>query len=281
MGENYKMEVKVPIQYIQSDSMTFSQEPPTSVTYTIHSKGWNLLGVSKSRIEKDSLQIVLENTPQQTVSQSQLIRYIRNTSLKRFDILGTRPELLEISQEPSRHKMIPIRVPMHIQYRKNFDKVGAFSLSPDSVNVKGPASEIALLTSWTTDSLLVNDVHDTIVQELNLTTPPSKIISMNIEKTKLTIPVEQYTENTVYAPIEIINSIHPDMEIFPTRTRLKFKVPMSYYDLIGKDDFKVTVDGTSSIISENKLLIHISGKSPLVKDLDYDPKIVEFFIESD
>lgn len=279
MSENYEMEVNIPVAYLQSDSMAFAEAPVNFIDYVVNSQGWNLLSINKSGISKDTIFIQLDNSQVHTYSQSRLLQFINKTPLKGFNIIDTRPEILKVKQVKAYYKKVPIHIPLSMSLNENFGLVNNPEIVPDSVWIKGPAAELKYIHSWKSDSTALTNLKDTVILHVRLSKPKSGLISLNINTVKLTIPIEQYTGNTIYVPIEIENKIDSSMDIFPERTRLKFKVPISKYNLVTKKDFRVIVNGTSEIINDNKLLIHIARKSPWVKDLNYEPKLVEFFIK--
>lgn len=281
MGEEYRTEIRVPIKYEKSDSMTFTSAPSESVIYIVNSQGWNLLGASKSQMEKDSIRVRLDNSQHQVIPQTQLIRQVNENVLKKFEIIDTRPQMLEINQELAQYKHVPVRIPLALEYRENYHQAGNLKLNPDSVWVIGPFSDVNNISYWTSDSVSLKDLHKDISQSIKLAKPLSRTIRLDADEVKLEIPVEQFTENTLYVPIEIVNLESDSIVIFPTRTRLKFKVPISKYDHISRDDFKAYVDESGPRISDNKLLIHVTTNNKLVRDLDFEPKLVEFFTKSD
>src|SRR5699024_7171950 len=145
---------------------------------------------------------------------------------------------------------------------------------------KGPASDVKNITRWEADSVSYTALKDTVQQVISLVKPRSRVVSLSRKQVKLIIPIEQYTENTLYAPVQIINKKDSYIQVFHNQIRLKFNVSISKFKSVSKEDFKITVDASSKIIENNKLLVNITQKSPWIKDLDYEPKLVEFFIKS-
>lgn len=176
-------------------------------------------------------------------------------------------------------KKIPVQLVSKLHFAKQFMQNGKILIQPDSIVVSGPQVILDTLKVISTYKLELKGIKDTITKEVNLFPIPK--ISYNKKNVSITIPAVKYTEMVLNIPIESVNV--PDslkLKTFPAYISLSCWVGISDYDKMTPFMFRASVD--YKILKNNpsnKVKINLTKIPPMVINITYHPKSVEYIIE--
>ena len=103
---------------------------------------------------------------------------------------------------------------------------------------------------------------------------------MDTRSAKLTIPVEAYTEKSLFVPVELKNAPSDSLKVFPDKIKVSFVVGLSQYDSVHYTDFHLVADLKSISLEKgnNAVPVNLTAMPESVNNVVLSRKSVEFFI---
>ena len=97
----------------------------------------------------------------------------------------------------------------------------------------------------------------------------------------VTVPIEQATEKIIELPIQVDNQIDNNtIRLIPNTIRLSYKVGLSKYSTITKDQFSAVVNYTDSTKQNNVLKVELLNYPKDIFEIEYSPNFIEYIIEN-
>jgi hypothetical protein len=279
LSQVYRTQKEVHFSFVLPENRAFVSMPPSDVKAEIEGTGWDLTFEFFAN-PTSSLFYVLENENSVTLSRGQLrTDILQSFSSSGVKIVEVNYDNIQINLEEKVSKTVPVRLAGRFSFAPEYHLIDKINLQPDSVTVSGPASMVGLVTTWETDSLILRDIQTTITTSVRLKEPPREM-ELSITKVAVVIPIEQFTEKSLFVPLIIKNPPDDSIRIFPYRVKLNCVVGLSQYNLIEMDDFVMEVDlkGVSLHEGKNTVPIVLTKKPDFVKNVTFSPKSAEFFI---
>jgi len=178
-------------------------------------------------------------------------------------------------------KKIALKPDVDIQYHVGYENSEKLKITPDSIVVSGPKSEIEKIKTIKLAHLKLENVKNDFSKELKIIVPNnSKNIKVSADKAVLSAKVERFTEGSLEVPLEIIN-LPKGVELTTLNKNVKivYVVGLSNFDKIDEDFFKVVCD--YNVAKENNLnylIPKVIAKSNLVKTFRVLPNKIDFLI---
>lgn len=279
LSKTYRSPKDVSVVYELPDNQAFQEMPPHTIRATIEGIGWELMREYFTRREP-VIYFDLKESPLLYISNAQLRSKVASAiGNNNVEVVRMNYEDINLELEPKMSKLVPIRLQDSITFAAEHFLLDSIILEPDSVLVEGPESLLTNITSWQTNLLMLHRLKNTTKSEVSLQNPAQPQLSLNPKSIVVTVPVEQYTEKSLFVPIIVKNS--PDsLKIFPSRIRLDVTVGLSQYNSIKEEDFRVEVDLKDASTDQNKNVvpIQIVEQPAAARSIQFSPKSVEFFI---
>lgn len=251
LSKDYITDVDCPITYRNiPDDYVFIGNTPKSVKLQISGRGFTLLKYAIGSIALPyniDLQSYFSGNEQEqpsiefsyyiTSNKEQIQRFLNDE----ITVLDVSPTILRLNFDRLHSKKVKVSPLTQFTLAPQYRQKGSLKTKPDSVLVKGPKSIIDTLKQVYTAIIKDNNIKENKVYQTNLTAPSQ----CNISVTKATVMLntEQFTENTIEIPIQIINQ--PDstkLTIFPNTVNVTFVVSFDNYEKITSNDFKAAID---------------------------------------
>jgi len=284
MNQEYTTKIDYKVEFIDfpADVRPLSAVPE-KLQVTIKDYGYNLIGKTGSN---HPLKINIKKyTVKDKNDKSKLILSTHLLSNKFFPdaasirILSIDPETIIFKVEKLKTKKVPIKANIDFSCKPLFMQSDKIQILPDSVIVSGTEKTIKNILFAETEQAKFPELSDT----LQTTCKIKKIngIKFSVKQVNITIPVEKYTENSVDVPIQIKNC--PDslkLITFPNEIKITYKVVLSQYKSVKKEDFSLFVDYNE--IENNhpgKLKITIENYPEFIKSVQLSPEFTEYVIE--
>ncbi len=278
LSQVYRTDKKVLFNLSIPSEKAFLEPPPDNMIALIEGQGWDLtfdFFYNPSIV----LQYDLRQTDRLDLTRAQLRTAINNSfSSKDIKIVELNFEEIHLLLDDKLSKVVPVRLQYDLSVAKEYELKHAPKLQPDSIRVTGPSSIVEGIQFWNTDSLVRTEVKNTITADLALKkTPPE--LTLNTNKVKVEIPIEQITEKSFFVPIKVLNATD-SINIFPKTIRLTCSVGLSRYDELSPGDFQLVVDIKDATAKGTKNTAPIILKSypDFVENIQFSPLSVEFLI---
>ena len=280
LSENYSVEKEIFLGFNYPGNQAMVVSPPDKINVKVEGTGWDLMydyflrpsAKVRFALEEDGAISLTETRLRSDINGMLINRDLRLTDFS-FDAIDLR---LEDKVE----KMVPIELNKKI----TFDPLSGYKLkgdiikNPSVVTISGPISLIAKHNSWPTDLIVESDLKATKERIVSLTKPPSEI-QLSESSVKIVIPIEEYTEHSLFIPVQLKNA--PDsIKILPRHIKLTCVVGLSQYQEIKEEDFLLEADFTGITMDNqrNTVRVNLREYPPFVKNVYYSPKSVVFFV---
>lgn len=175
---------------------------------------------------------------------------------------------------------IPLVLNSRIEFAQGFDLSGTFQLTPDSVTIIGPKSEISKINFIKTDTLSLKNVNSDIHKKVRLMLPKDYLkykISSNF--VEVSGSVEKFSEGTLKIPIALKNvPVNTQIKTFPREVTVTFYTSLSNFNEVKSKDFKVECDYNMVTKEKPYLEPKLVAKPDIVKSARVNQERVEFIL---
>ena len=279
LSQNYRTKQVFALNYNLPEGKTFTNQPPESLVATLDGQGWDLMSNYFNGDERKLL-LNLNNSSQQTYNSSQLVSKLTPNN-KDIVINGINIDLLMLDVEEEISKKVPLVLAADFEFNSQYQLKQAVELTPDSVEIKGPASIVSVIDQWQTETWSLKNINSDHEKNLELVKPENILTKVVPLQAQAKLSTEQLTEKSLFVPIFIKNA--PDsLKIFPENIKLSCIVGLGRYNDINPNSFTLEVDlkGVALNSSNNTLPILLTRQPDYVKGVNMSYQSVEFFIVS-
>ena len=179
-------------------------------------------------------------------------------------------------------KKVPVVGNFDLNYKLGYHLISALKITPDSMLVSGPESQIQNLKSLPISALSLTDISTNI----NLTLPIevekiSDKLKFSKKEVQITGEVRQFTEGTMEVPFSIINLPESvQINTFPKTIEIKYQVEISKFKEIHANSFKVYCDYQQAINGGLSYMVpKLSIKPNFVTSVIITPAKIDFLIQ--
>lgn len=283
LSKEYKTEVIFNVQYDKlPQEKIFKETPIEKVKLLVQGNGFKLfsanlsskkliLSLNKLKKKKDTLYYLLPNN-QKVSLQNQL-----KSGLELIEVLE---DTIHLNLGTLSAKKVPVKFTNAIKFKPGYG-LAATELKPDSILISGPKSEIDKISSLSTETLDLQDVSEDIQTDITIQLPSKvKGIKLSNNNVEAKILVDKFTEGTFEIPVKLINiSQKLDVNIFPKKVKVTFKVGLKNYSKITEDSFEVLCDYKAA---KEKGVMYLTpivkSRSNLVLSVRVSPQKIDFLI---
>ena len=273
----------IEIDYRLPQNLAFGQPPPTMLEASVSASGWELLGqqfsAAQRRIVIDSADIGAN--PDGIIS-------IRRAVAQAFageglTVDAMTDERVVLQMERVNVKRVPVRLVAKVGYAGGFRSSHAPKLSPDSVSLSGPASVLDTIASWPTDTLLLQQVVDTVRAVALVHVPSNAALRVTPSQVEVLVESQQFTEKRLYIPVRVEGRDRRDsVALFPNQVLVSFPVGLRDYDRVSSDDFRAVVDVSQvTLRSATSLPVTIVEQPSGIGKPTVQPRTVEVFLHTE
>ncbi|HEY9559648.1 MAG TPA: hypothetical protein VIR29_02535 [Anseongella sp.] len=279
LSNEYRYRVSAYIVFInQPAEKAVSIRDSVRATLTVESTGWNyffrrlhpgILTTDLSSLE-DEEAVDLRNF---------LTSYNRQTSSDQR-IVDVNPDTVYFDLVARMEKKVPVIPDVAISYRNQYINYGPVRINPDSVVVSGPVTEVKPIEEIRTVPVRLEDINSSIRRYVPLDRRNKKNIHLDNRSVLLTVPVEEYTENTLKIPVEILNN-KDDYEVtrVPSVINVTYYVPLSRYTEVDPEDFRITADLDEwQEKNKNVLTVRLERFPDFIRIVRSKPEIIDFLV---
>ncbi len=284
----YKATIEVPVVYSQMPKGKILLQPYDSVlSLQFEEKGSELFRL-KYLMRKKPIQISLKNLQlnrekgkyQGYILTSLLFDYVLRHQDISNNLVSISPDTLFFNFTDESSKKIPVKADINVVPEKQFMQYGDISIVPDSVTVRGPVAQVKNISFASipkTELLSINHTL-TIVKAIEKDSA-SEQLSFSPDKVEITIPIENYTEESLQLPIRILNAHGLNLKLFPDKVNVTFNVALKDFQKVVPEMFEADVDVSQVSLSSEKLMkVTLSNYPSFVTNIRMEPEKVEFII---
>ncbi len=282
LSNNYNYTVKGALNFKNTpQKRAFHSLQSDTINVTVSGSGWQML-FSKMNTQVKAITVDLRTLENKSfVVLSSQIDQINTKKELNQSITAFIPDTLYFDFSNRKVKRVPIQLITAIKYKQQFAQSDNITLKPGYVIINGPAAVIDKITAWPTDTLRTDSTSETVKSDLGLQPVKEGNLSIYPKSVQVTVPVDEFTEKTLFIPVKLINNNNYDnVKIFPQKVKITFMVSLTHYSEIDEDFFEATVDLNLWRNQGYKTLPVVVSKLPqFCKLVKIEPANVDFIIK--
>ena len=271
--------IRVEINYSGvDDRVVFATPLPTQLTVSVRDNGKQLRQLSRQTLSLNLnlSSLIIEREGMLQLTADMLRPRLQDILPGSTIVLQIIPEQFQTSYHIESTKMVPIMLQAQVRYAAQYQAKNLPLLSIDSVRIYGTEKVLSDIDCIYTDSILINDLRDSITQTVALQLPSS--IRCSTTQIQVTFQAEQFTDKSFTLPIRTL--LVPEgehMRLFPQQTTIVVRVGMSHYAQVTVEDLAAVCYYPSKHC--DALPIEIQTNNPYISNIRCYPSAVEYIIE--
>ncbi len=255
----------------------------STVNISFKSDGYNILELLLSG-KLRSLYVDLKQTPIHAVGNNKYSVFTQNLKEPLANTWGIpkneisfSKNTLSFNMEALGKKWLKVLPALDLTFKSQHG-LYAEKVVPEKIQVFGPEKLIDSLKNIRTTMIKLDKLSANHEVRVKLDNPASHLIRLSVQKVKVYLEIEKYTESALVVPINVTD-IHPLIRTFPTTTKLYFNVFLKDYNKVHVNRFKVSPDIRNINLKKvKKLGLKLISKPKEVNNVRMDPHEVEFII---
>lgn len=287
--------INYPVEFINlPKNKMLTSAPPRHITIRVKANGYTILN---NKIISPVLYLDVNNFSFYTQSDGLLKVYLTsklaremltlelNKGKNHLEIIRFSPDTLYFSFAKTMSIKVPIRAkftdPANLLAKQHMINDNVI-VTPDCVQVVGPANIIDTLQYIYTKPIRVNKLKDSTTKKIGIIEYEGTKNAIN--KVEVLIPVDRYTESKFEVPLtyeHVPDSIN--IVAFPRSISITFNIAMSNLQKISKSDFHPYIDfyeiSGQSMPNKSKLTVHFGPVPAYAQKVAVYPEKVDYLIE--
>ena len=172
-------------------------------------------------------------------------------------------------------QMKPIKLNVSINYESGYDSFKPNSISKDSVIITGPKEILSKINYVETEYLNLSNVNSDVQIDLNLIKPNFDDIILNQTSVNFKLDADQYTEETLIVPVNIIGNSEDKFNYFPKEITVKYFISVDEYKKTTPIDFRI-----ECVFDQNKTVLTpiLTKKPDFIKNARLNSNQVQLII---
>jgi uncharacterized protein YpmS len=159
-------------------------------------------------------------------------------------VVKIEPDTLFVSASERSGKKVPVVLKSEFVFKKQYMLGSEPALSPDSIVINGPKSQVDRIEYVETELLTKEDIESPFEERVKIARSGfGSEVQMNPGAVQVKVDVQEFTEGTLEVPVEQVN-VPPGVKVvlIPDMALVKFRVPLGYYASITANEFRVQAD---------------------------------------
>ena len=290
MNDDYMAEISIPVSYKNIPADKLLNNSDDRITIRLRANGGDLFSAKylslRGNIDIDLNQAELKKSryfDRYYILTSQF----RNQLSEGFDFTHTMltlsPDTIFLKLEDIISRSLPVIPQIDVSCKPQYMIYDSIKSSPSMIMISGPASIIDTLTHLSTERRSFSNLDKNKEIMIPIILPVSnKKITYSETDVNVIIPVEQFTESSIYV---IVNGISFDNGItavrtFPESIQLTYQIAIKDYKLVKPEMFTVSaVYDPAKDKDKTFLKVKIDNSPDFVKITRISPDKVEYIIQ--
>lgn len=284
LSKSYTTEVVFEVEFVNLPvDKVFQSKTERDIDVTILSSGFSLVNY---KFNKRKLKL---NTNNLAYKSGSTFYYLPNKYLSDLKLqLNDESVIQRISQDTlfvklgfNKSKRIPIELDADIQFKLGYNFVDQLKIVPDSVDIIGPEEVLDTIFKISTKRVEMVEVSSSINKKIGLNTFENPNLSLSDLEIEIVAKVDKFTEGSLKLPFEIINvPAHLTITTFPKEVEVLYKVGLTNFSKITKENMKVICDFRQSQLNEKDYLLpKLLEQSFLISSVRFIPNKISFLVE--
>ncbi len=279
LSQTYQATKEAELRFELPPDKALNVTPPSHIEMRLEGTGWNLLFefIAGKTVP---VSFDLRDLREFNLTESQLRTEVaRNLSSGDLEILDFNFDGLSLRLEDKDNRIVPVVLRDSLMFANEFQLRDTVRVEPDSIMITGPGSALAEITRWPTEVLTLRDLRRDAEVEVPLADPPT---GLTLSPATVTVRVggEQFTQKTVWLPVEVLNPPADSLHIFPNIVQANVVVGLSDYNKIHVDSFRLVADleKVSKSNGKNTVPLILERQPKNVRSVQLSQRSAAFYI---
>lgn len=285
LSKVYVTTLVLPVTYKELPQNKLFQTPPSKqIRLQIKATGFKII---KAKFKNKSIVLQTGNLKKKSTHAYYFLLSTQKISiqdqvLKEVEILGFLKDTVHLNLGSLTTKKVPLKTNFNINYQKGYDLLETIAVSPDSITVSGPETQINTIQFIEVKELTLNAVKANFYEKIAILKPTiSKNIKINIDSVSVIGKVDKFTEGKFDVPY-LVNNLPENTQLntLHKKVTVAFVVALSNFNKIDENSFVISCD--YAISEKNNLgylLPKVISKPNLVKSVRIVPNKIDFLIQ--
>ncbi|MBO0341227.1 MAG: CdaR family protein [Bacteroidota bacterium] len=284
LSETYESRAYFTLNYRNlPDSLLLGENSNDQIEAKLRTSGFQFLyyKIFKSRMDIDVSQAELFNG-EYVLSEDALKKQMDQQLSQNISLLELDRSQLVVDMYQVDTKKIPISAKLDLQLQQNYILDGKVKITPDSVEVKGPKSEIDTIRTINTSLIQLTNVNDDFSNEVTLVFPKGLDNSIfSIGRATVSGKVSKFSEKVFEVPVQVINIPEGyQIKTFPNQVTILCKATIERLKEISASDFEIVADyGQLKGSESSSLFLEVTESPQKVYDVRLEENTVNFVLK--
>jgi len=218
LQEQRTVTVEFPVEVASvPDGQALVELPPSSVSVQLRGTGLDLLGIA------------FDPAPVQVPARAGEIDVQEKVALPRAtnaQVESVSPQVIEVSLEPRVERRVPVRPWFTIRPASAYELIDEPTITPDSVRVSGAQSVVEGLTAWPTDSLVLNQVKDTVRRTVALKDSLTGLVERDTSDVTVEVRAGKFSVETREVNVQVtgVPAGQDLVALQPSTIRIRYRI---------------------------------------------------------
>lgn len=229
LNRDFNLDIRLPVEVgnITTDQ-ALAEKLPDEITANVNGTGWNLI-----TLYNDPPHVFVDVSGQEVNLFEQVSRQM--SGMANVRVQTVEPLYLQVNLEPKQAKRVPVTPHITVNFAPQYGFLEEPALTPDSITVRGAASQIDAIESWPTDSVTFDAVKGNLSTEIALRSP-STLLTLSQSEVRYEAEVVQFTEGEVSVPVQTRGFSPGNVVSFsPSTVTVKYRIPLSEYASVNQN----------------------------------------------
>jgi hypothetical protein len=287
LNRSYSTTIAFPVKYLNLPKDKFIYSPlPKNCEAEVKASGMKLLLSYFKPIDEvlvidyQTQKKVFGNNgnTEKLIISPQMLSFAFNTKL---EILRLKPDTIYIEYKKLYSKMVPIRHNVKLQFKNNYNLVGAINLKPSHILITGDTASINHIGYAETEDLILNGLEADFSQTVKLKERTDQWhCNYSINEVSVSAEVDRFTEKDLEITIDALNlPIGYDVSLLPKKAKVKFSVSYKDFDFVKPELFKLVVDFKQQITATDEQLLVLENKPGNIYNIRLIPEKIKFLFK--
>ncbi|MFN0729144.1 YbbR-like domain-containing protein [Polaribacter gochangensis] len=283
LSKEYQAVITFPVEYVNIPQDKLIQSTPlNNIDVQGKATGFRFLSISlfKKKIKLDVRKLHRKlNSDYYILIENQKID-IQNQVSNDFMINGIAQDTIYLDLGQLTSKKIPLKGNFDFSYKSGYHLTKSINITPDSILVSGPKSQIDTLRNLSLQKLILKNISTSVERTLKIK-EVSEVIKFGVKEATVFAEVDRFTEGNLELPFEIINL--PDsvsVTTFPKSVQIFYQVGLANFSKVNATSFKIVCDYNNSLNNHlNYLIPRVVIKPNFVTSVKINPNKIEYLIQ--
>jgi hypothetical protein len=244
----YEGDIHVPLVVVPPAGQTILSNVPKFITVHVRTSGFNIVSMRHVNQPQACTLTVAKlrsvGAEQYVVSEAELLTELSDVIASRM--LSTMPSELTFITGTPVVKKVPVMVPHSITVRSGFVLASPPTPLQSMVTIRGMASAVDGIQSWSTKKIFIEDAHESVVMEMPVIDSLASSLDVTPKSVRVKIDIQRLADQEIRdIPVTASSGMGmADVIVRPSHINITVRGGVDNIAKITRDDVTVEVDAS-------------------------------------